>query len=168
MTSHHHEQKVPRGALVGAACLIALTIGLAAVARGAREPEVASSSADSVTVELRFVDRPDGSVAVVDAESGDQVMTVAAQSNGFVRGVLRGMFRTRKLEELDRAAAFRLTRAADGALVLDDPLSGRVVDLRSFGTTNYQAFATMFDAGLASRRNSGDVGLGGAGGRIPR
>ncbi|MFY7781768.1 MAG: photosynthetic complex assembly protein PuhC, partial [Tagaea sp.] len=38
---------------------------------------------------------------------------------------------------------FRLSMWRDGSLVLDDPATGRRVDLRAFGATNRDAFARL-------------------------
>jgi putative photosynthetic complex assembly protein len=79
------------------------------------------------------------------------VATIAPETNGFVRGVLRGMFRTRKLESLGHDARFRLAREADGRLTLQDPQTGRQVELDSFGPTNSAAFADLLVAGRRVR-----------------
>jgi putative photosynthetic complex assembly protein len=139
---HDHEQVVPRGALVGAAALIAVTIALAAGARRAR-PGPPDGAPPLVAVDVRFEDRPGGAVAVLDADSGREVGAIAPGTNGFVRGVLRGMFRNRKLEALGRDGRFRLAREADGSLTIADPATGRRVDLGAFGPTNAAAFGDL-------------------------
>ena len=62
---------------------------------------------------------------------------VAPGTNGFLRGVLRGLARERKLERSAIEPPFRLTRWADGRLSLEDPATGRRIDdLEAFGPTN--------------------------------
>ncbi|MBC8070467.1 MAG: hypothetical protein IAG13_19200 [Deltaproteobacteria bacterium] len=143
MGAHHHDQKIPQGVLVAVAGMLLATLALAASARSSTNAEQAASPAVSSSLALRFEDRPDGSVAVLDAASSRQVGTVLPAEGGFVRGVMRGMFRTRKLESIPREDEFQLMRLTDGALVLEDPQTGRRVDLRSFGDTNYRAFAGL-------------------------
>jgi putative photosynthetic complex assembly protein len=152
MTTHAQtaaHPTVPRGALIGAAVLMSGTILIAALAR---HPYLAPVSADDrpaiAACELRFADRADGTLAAYD-ERGREVSDVTPESNGFVRGVLRGMFRTRKLESKGRDAFFRLAREADGHLTITDAETGRRVDLDSFGPTNSAAFATLLAAGTA-------------------
>lgn len=147
-THHHHDQKVPRGILLGAALLLGTSLALAAEARIARtsDPALRAERPAEVSVDLRFEDRSDGSVAVLDAETSREIAIVPPAEGGFVRGVMRGMFRVRKLESIPSHDHFRLVRYADGALVLEDPKSDRRVDLRSFGATNYQAFARLLEA----------------------
>jgi putative photosynthetic complex assembly protein len=147
MPEHQHDQSVPRGALLGATGLILLSLGLAANAR--REHlamPAAPEPAPLVSREVSFEDRPDGRVAMIDATTGREVASIPPQSNGFVRGVLRGMFRGRKLESLGHDARFRLSRQATGRLTIEDPETGRRVDLDSFGPTNAAAFANLMVA----------------------
>ena len=152
MPQHHiHVQKVPRAALIGAAFLIVGSIALAASARSARlahpEPEVAPIA----SIDLRFEDRSDGTIAVLDANTERPLTTVAAGSNGFVRGVLRGMFRQRKIDSLGRAARFTLAREQNNRLTLTDPENHRRIELDAFGPTNTEAFAKIFADARAAR-----------------
>ena len=152
MNEHHHSQVVPRGALVGAAVLILTTLGLAASARSEHLAAAASAAAPPAPLEaidLRFEDRADGTLVASDARTGREVAALAPGTNNFVRGVLRGMFRGRKLESMGHDARFRLAREADGRLTLEDPEIRRHVDLDSFGPTNAASFAELL---LAARR----------------
>jgi putative photosynthetic complex assembly protein len=127
---------------------MALTIVLAVTARRSRLAEHTDIAAPPIeSVEVRFEDRSDGSIAVLDATTGRELTEVAPRSNNFIRGVLRGMFRGRKLESLGRDGVFRLAREADGHLTLEDAEIGRRIDLDSFGPTNSAAFATLLVAG---------------------
>lgn len=153
--NHLHAQTVPRTALWAAAFLIILTLVLAAIARrdGHRGPAARVIGQEQPQIEqamLRFEDRPDGTLAVLDADTGREVRLIPPETNGFIRGVLRGMFRNRKLESMARGdARFRLAREATSEsggkarLTLEDPDSGRRVDLDSFGPTNSEAFADL-------------------------
>ena len=148
MSEHHHNQTVPRSVLLGAAAMILLSLGLAASARRAHRAEVPVQAAPALAVlQVRFEDRPDGSIAMLDADSGREISLVPPRSNGFIRGVLRGMFRTRKLESLGHDGWFRLARESDGRLSLLDPQTNRRIDLDSFGPTNSAAFAQLLVAG---------------------
>jgi putative photosynthetic complex assembly protein len=101
--------------------------------------------------ELRFVDRTDGGVDVLDASDGRVVDQVVGES-GFVRGTLRGLARERKRQGIGAQPPFRLVAHADGRLTLLDPATGRRVDLESFGPTNAAAFAHMLSA--ATRKDN--------------
>lgn len=145
--AHQHAQTVPRAALVGAAVLIFTSLSLAAGARRAHlaAPAIAESPPIEV-VYVRFEDRADGSLVMLDAETPREVAIVPPRSNGFVRGVLRGMFRSRKLESLPRDAKFRLARESNGHLTLEDAEVSRRIDLDSFGPSNSAAFAELLSA----------------------
>ncbi len=149
MTNHIHTQKVPRAFLLGAALLIAGTVSLAASARASRLAEPAVVQAPRESIEIRFEDRQDGTLAVLAANDGRQISAVAPGTNGFIRGVVRGMFRSRKLEAIGRESTFVLMREAEGRLTLTDPTTNRRVDLDSFGPTNSAAFGNIL---VASRR----------------
>lgn len=146
----HHAQTVPRGALVGAAALLLATLGLAAEARYSRASSESPTVAVAASRDLRFEDRPSGAVAILDAHTGREVGRVNPEEGGFVRGVMRGLFRTRRLESIDPQACFRLIRRSDGGLFIEDPQSGHIVDLRSFGDTNQASFARLLESGGAS------------------
>lgn len=153
MSEHHHTQTIPRGVLLGAAVMILLSLGLAAGARHARltAPAVPTPPALAV-LDVRFEDRPDGSIAMLDGATGRLMSLVPPRSNGFIRGVLRGMFRSRRLESLGREGRFRLAREADGRLTLEDPATHRRIELDSFGPTNAAAFAQLLGDGHKVQR----------------
>lgn len=133
----------PRFALVGAGLLIAATIIAAAVARYVGTDTFVPTAAVVVSRDLLFQDRADGSIAIVDAADGAPVEVVAPGTNGFLRAMLRGLARDRRREDAGRALPFRLTFYADGRLTLEDPFSGRRIDLEAFGHTNEQVFARL-------------------------
>jgi len=142
MTDHAHAPHIPRPVLIAAGLLMVSTIVIAVVGRNVRlaEAERTLDRPPVAAVDLRFEDRSSGAVAVLDAHDGSEVELIPPASNGFIRGVLRSMFRTRKLEGTERDAPFRLSREQDGRLLLTDPETGRYVELRSFGDTNEESF----------------------------
>ncbi|MFQ3623200.1 MAG: photosynthetic complex assembly protein PuhC, partial [Acetobacteraceae bacterium] len=101
-----------------------------------------------VSRDLRFEDRPDGSVAIVDARDGADVSVVPPGEGGFVRATLRGLARERRREDLGgREVPFRVTVWQDGRLTLEDTATGRLVDLGAFGQTQVETFARLVTAG---------------------
>lgn len=146
MSAHHHATRIPRGVLITVAAMLVLCIGLAAGARRARlaAPPPPAQPVRS-EIGLRFADRPDGAIAVLEAASGRELDAIAPRSDGFIRGVLRGLLRARRIDSLDREAPFVLARVASGRLLLSDPLTGRRIDLDSFGPTNAAAFARFLE-----------------------
>lgn len=110
--------------------------------------------ADAPTAEVRefrFEDRPDGSIVVLDATNQQLVDTVAPGSNGFLRGTMRGLARERKRQGVGAELPFRLVGHTDGRLTLEDPGTGRRVDLGSFGPTNAAVFAQIMASHAAPK-----------------
>jgi putative photosynthetic complex assembly protein len=91
---------------------------------------------------LRFEDRPDGSIAVIDATSGRLLERVQGEQ-GFLRGSLRALARERRMREVGALPPFELAARADGRLTLTDPATGARLDLESFGPTNAAVFARL-------------------------
>jgi putative photosynthetic complex assembly protein len=124
-----------------AVLVIAALVGAATV----RLSGISISEPDAAPVEtrdLRFVDRPDGSIDVFDARSQALVETVRGEA-GFVRGALRGLARERRRVGIGTEPPFTLVARADGRLTLIDPSTSRRVDLEAFGPTNAAEFARM-------------------------
>jgi hypothetical protein len=106
-----------------------------------REPDASPVK----VLQLRFEDRPDGSIAVIDYKTGKQIDAVQGEA-GFVRGTLRGLAQERRRRGLDSGPPFELIYRADGRLTLSDTATGRLVDLESFGPTNAGTFFRLFNA----------------------
>lgn len=147
MSHSHSGTPIPRAVLIGAAVMIAATIVLAGMSRltdvGSMRM-VGTTPVDSR--EVRFVDQYDGSVAVTDATTGKLIVEVAQGTNGFLRSTLRGLVRERKRQGIGEGPPFRLVRWIDGRLTLEDPATGRVIDLVAFGAINAAAFASILEA----------------------
>lgn len=142
----------PRLMLWGIGGLMALSISLAGANRlGGGSPSLIGESPTVASRDLKFQDRPDGSIAIIDAGSDRQVDTVAPGSNGFLRGAVRGLVRERKRESLGADKAFRLIGRADGHLLLHDLATGRKVDLGAFGPTNADVFARLLTPARAGQ-----------------
>ena len=146
MTDHTAPLPFPRAPLFGAVALVGLALVSVAFVRLTGVGATHTPDAPAVVVrDFRFEDRPDGSIAVIDANLNRQVEVVTG-ANGFLRGTLRGLVRERKRQSIGPEPSFRLTGHADGRLTLEDPATGRRVDLESFGPTNAAVFGEMLMA----------------------
>jgi len=94
---------------------------------------------------LQFEDGQHGAVLVFDASNHQLVDTLAPGSNGFIRVVMRGLARERKLGDIGAQPPFRLTRYAGGEITLTDTSTGKQIDLGAFGSTNTEAFARLLN-----------------------
>lgn len=145
MDAHTAPQTVSKWPLLAiGVMLVSILTGVTAV-RLSGESISAPDAAAVATRELRFEDRPDGSIAVIDAASGTQIEAIVGEQ-GFIRGTLRGLARERKRQGIGQEIAFQLVGRADGRLTLHDPATGRRVDLESFGPINAGAFVRLLDA----------------------
>ncbi len=93
--------------------------------------------------DLQFADGQGGAVLVYDASNRELIDTMAPGTNGFVRVVLRGLARERKLGDVGAEPPFRLTRFANGQMLLIDTSSNKQVDLAAFGAANAQSFTRL-------------------------
>jgi putative photosynthetic complex assembly protein len=146
MSEAIHEPVVPKGGVFAAAALILFalaavtTVRLTGVGGAHMTLPAAVESRD-----LRFEDGEKGSVLVFDARDRQLVDTLAPGSNGFIRVVLRGLTRERRLGDIGAQPPFRLTRYAGGQITLTDISTGKQIDLGAFGSSNTEAFARLMD-----------------------
>jgi len=132
----------PRWVLLCAGGLIVFSLASVAVIRATGNGPGFVPADHTVQRPLRFEDRPDGSIAVVDASSG-QTIAMLQGEQGFVRGALRALARERRSRELGPEVPFKLIAQSDGRLTLLDPATGQRIDLESFGPTNSGEFARL-------------------------
>lgn len=152
MTERTAYRPFPRGPLFGAGALVVMTLILAAISRFTGMGTTTVEEANAVASrDLRFEDRNDGAVAVLAAKDDTVVEILPPGTNGFVRGVLRGLARERKLEGIGTKPPFRLTEWDDGRMSLEDRATGRRVELVSFGQTQFDVFAQMLKAAEESK-----------------
>ena len=147
----------PKPALLAVGLLLGVTLAGVATVRIARNsaPAVAPAAPPSVaSVDLRFSDERDGSIRILDDRSGALVSTLAPDTNGFIRGVMRGLARDRLSRHIGQAPPFRLSRDRAGKLWLQDTATHRLIDLEAFGTGNRAAFADLLQLRAAASSES--------------
>lgn len=135
---------VPRGALIALGALVGATLVAVAVAQFTgigqqRLPEAATVATRALT----FTDRRDGGIDIVDARDGGLAGQVDPGTHGFLRGTMRGLARERRGHGIGAERPFHLLTLADGRLLLEDPDTGRRIDLGSFGPDNAAVFAAL-------------------------
>ena len=164
MSGHTHDAPFPRLPLMAAGALVAITLVLVAVVRVTGVGGLHTPQAPIVAERLlHFADQPDGSITVRDALDGRLVHTVAPGTNGFLRGTLRGLGRERKREGAGPGTGFHLSARSDGRLLLQDPATGRLIDLGAFGPTNVAAFARLLPDGVRGAAGSAAPAIASAG-----
>ena len=73
---------------------------------------------------LRFEDRPNGDVAVMEGKSTVEITRYVGEQ-GFVRGILRTLSRERMRRGIGSGPTFELIGHTDGRLTLLDPATGQ-------------------------------------------
>ena len=143
MNTPVRQRPVPLAYLVIMGSMMLIALIAAGVSRITGPAQTVAPSVPVSVLDLRFEDRPDGSVAVFASHETQPFTTIAPATNGFLRATVRGLANQRKREDAGDVVPFRLTAWADGRLTLDDPATGRRVELEAFGPTNEAAFAAL-------------------------
>lgn len=154
MSSADGHASPPSSLLLGIGVLLSGTMLLIALARSSnvgllssqQVTPAAHAAVPAQAASLRFVDRVDGAVVVQRAADGREVAVLGAEGTGFIRGVLRGLARERRMRGIDSLPPFELVRWSDGRLTLRDTATDRLIDLGAFGPTNLDAFARLLAA----------------------
>ena len=104
------EQPLPKALLISAAALIAFTVAAAAAVRisGVGATPIAITAVQIESYELTFSHHSDGTVVVNRYPDGQRLDILAPDSNGFIRGVLRGLSRQRIRHNINLQSPFRL------------------------------------------------------------
>jgi putative photosynthetic complex assembly protein len=146
VSARGESETFPRGALLAAATLVIFTLLAVAVGRpsGGQSAAAPASPARAERL-LQFQDLDDGSLRVVDVGRQQIVATLEPGTNGFMRGMMRAMVRTRTLHGVGDETPFLLAYGADGRLVLEDPATDSRIPLDAFGPTNVSAFAILME-----------------------
>lgn len=152
MSHTHHAEPIPRRALLGAASLVGITLlltgavslGLIAKPKNAEQVRVENGLRPAVARTLTFADVAGGGLEIRDVATGQLATSIQpGEQSGFIRGVLRGLMRERRMAGLDHTAPFELTLWENGRLSLRDTLTGRTIELGSFGADNRNAFLRL-------------------------
>ena len=151
MSDPFHNKPFPRGVLTAVGTLLGVSILAVSLGRWA---EVGTTRVPEATLietrDLHFADRADGAVVAFESDVDAPVAVLAPGTNGFARGVLRGLARERRRSDIGMEPPFRLARWSDGRLTLEDPTTGRRIELGAFGPTNAEVFAALMLAPAAS------------------
>jgi putative photosynthetic complex assembly protein len=137
---------IHRRAVIACCVLAVLTVAAAAIIQWTGSGRYYSPQTEAVAVaELRFEDEADGVVAVYDAATGARLIEYGMDEGAFVRSVMRGIARQRRLRGEGRAVPVVLSEHVDGQLWLTDPTNGIEIYLGAFGPDNSTAFAELLE-----------------------
>jgi putative photosynthetic complex assembly protein len=149
---HHHDQAIPKGALWFVAVVIifammsagAVRLGYAQVSASPAAVRAAAHLTPMASRDLSFADRPDGGLLITDATSGTTAKLIKpGEPSGFVRGLLRGLSRERRMKNVGKTVPYRLESWSNGQLTLTDTGTKRSIELTAFGPTNRASMAVL-------------------------
>ncbi len=144
MSAPFDNESLPRPALYALAGLVVFSV----VAVGAAQllgyqGDVPPAAQVVEQRALRFSDGEAGLVQVRDAGNDRIVASISPGTENFIRGVIRSFARERRSLDIEPGIPFLLARHADGRLTIEDPSTGRQIELQAFGHTNTLAFSRL-------------------------
>ena len=131
---------VHRARLAWPPLLATAAVGAIAVLALLPAPPLKDGAVVIASKQLRFVERPGGSMDVIDAATSRLAGRVATVKDGFVPGMMHGMSIIRRHDGVDQNLPYRITEMSDGRVLLIDPPSRSEIDLESFGRGNAASF----------------------------
>lgn len=146
MTDRTLPNRIPTALLFGVGALVmASLLGVAWFrGEGARPlsspPPMASAE---VSVDMVIVPQAESGTDILDPATGEVVVTLAEGEDGFVRGILRGLYRIRDRAGVARDAPITVMAWRDGHAALYDPATNWRVELVGFGPDNRLIFVKL-------------------------
>lgn len=148
----HKEPPIPKAALWFTAIVVifammsagAVRLGYAPVASSPMAVRTALKLVPTATRTLSFVDQADGGLLITDVVAGSVAKTIKpGEPSGFVRGLLRGLGRERRMNNVARTVPYRLESWPNGQLTLTDTGTRRSIELTAFGPDNRAFMAAL-------------------------
>lgn len=112
------------------------------------EARAAAGIKPDVERTLRFFDEADGTVRVEDGASAEVLARFGPGEGGFIRATVRSLVHQRRIRDEGPAVPFTLTRWENDTLTLSDPVTGRSVEVSSFGPDNRAVYANLLPAAV--------------------
>lgn len=115
------------------------------------EARAAAGIKPEVERTLRFFDEADGTVRVEDGATAEVLGRFAPGEGGFIRATVRSLVHQRRIRDEGPAVPFTLTRWENKTLTLSDPVTGRSVEVSSFGPDNRAVYNNLLPAQAEAR-----------------
>jgi putative photosynthetic complex assembly protein len=139
----------PRWLLIGIGALLIATVGFVALARltgfgitKVNETPILGS------VDIWFEDQDNKTMLVRRFADNAVLEVLPADGGGFIRGVVRSLFRQRLVANQERTLPFRLSQRQDQKFFILDMSTGAKMELDGFGPSNTLSIARVLEAGL--------------------
>lgn len=133
------------GGLIAISLALTVSVRLGFFEREAVPAEARAAAGVTVSAErtLKFFDEPDGTVRVEDGATHEVLSRFGQGEGGFIRATVRNLVHQRRIRNIGPEVPFTLTRWTDDTLTLADPLTGRSIEVGSFGPDNRAVYADM-------------------------
>lgn len=115
------------------------------------EARAAAGVKPEVERTLRFFDEADGTVRVEDGASAEVLGRFGPGEGGFIRATVRSLVHQRRIRNQGPEVPFTLTRWDNNTLTLADPVTGRSVEVSSFGPDNRAVYNNLLPAAAEAR-----------------
>ncbi|NCP13409.1 MAG: photosynthetic complex assembly protein [Sphingomonadales bacterium] len=143
--------KVPlmlMGGIVAITLVLTAGVSLGVFERQSIPAEARASAGIEPAAErtLRFFDEADGTVRVEDGATAEVLARFETGEGGFIRATVRSLVHQRRIRDEGPAVPFKLTRWENDNLTLSDPVTGRSVEVSSFGPDNRAVYAGLLPA----------------------
>lgn len=140
--------KVPlflMGGIVAISVVLTAGVSLGVFERQAVPAEARAAAGVKPVAErsLRFFDEDDGTVRVEDGATAEVLARFGQGEGGFIRASVRSLVHQRRIRGEGSEVPFQLTQWDTGGMTLNDPVSGRSVEVSSFGPDNRAVFANL-------------------------
>lgn len=140
--------KVPlylMGGIVAISLVLTASVTLGFVPRQAVPAEARAAAGTKAIAQrtLRFFDEADGTVRVEDGVTAEVLAKFGQGEGGFIRASVRALVHQRRIRGEGPQVAFDLTEWEGGGLTLGDPVTGRSVEVSSFGPDNRAIYANL-------------------------
>lgn len=99
------------------------------------------------THSIAFQPHESGGVMLVDAPTGKALHLLPAEQSSLLKNKLRANTRQHKMIGVDQSPPMTLRAWDDGSMTLLDPATGRIIDMRFFGSKTFAEFAKVVGKG---------------------
>lgn len=131
---------------ISLALTASVTFGLLPRQSVPAEARAAAGVKPAVERTLRFFDEPDGTVRVEDGATAEVLGRFGQGEGGFIRATVRSLVHQRRIRGQGAEVPFTLTQWDNGGLTLADPVTGRSVEVSSFGPDNRAVYQGLLPA----------------------
>ena len=93
-------------------------------------------------------DLANGAVGIFHAESGAAIVRYESGQGAFVRTIFRSLVRDRRVQGVSAEPVFILYTLGAGDIIVEDPSTNSLIQLKAFGEPNAQHFRQMLNSAI--------------------